>query len=1072
MRTRPIQMNFSNGEIAPRLFGRSDLAKYWASLEELQNFVILPYGGVTRRDGLHYVADQGIETRKVRLLPFIFSTEQAYIVEAGHEYMRFFMNHGQIQSTPSANTVLLLHMNGLDGSNVFTDDSASAHVVTAQGTAQIDTDYQKFGSGSGLFASAGSAYLSIPDHADFNFSADDIFTFETNIRISSLATTNIIFSHETDADNLIMLGTGSTGRVNFSVAHTGVWQVLSTDVGTISVDTWYHVRVVGDGTNYYLFVNGELLVEEAIVQSTQDYTGIFYIGANFTYASFYNGWMDEFRISDEARSITDFAPPTQEYPLDETIYEIATPYLEGDLPLLKYFQSYDTMYIFHPDYAWRKLTRSGHATWSLSVVDFTNGPWLEELSDVEFTPSATTGNITIASDVAFFLDDHDGSLLRLYCTGAWGYIKITAVLTSQSCTATVVSTLGAGASTAYQEGAWSGVRGYPSSGAFNEASLVVAANDNQPQTIWASKKGDYENFDVGTGEDDEAFIYTIAASNRILWPGALKELILGTGDGMYPMTGGMDDYISPTNVRVRPGMSIGAMNLGPLHVNNSLLYWQKGGRKLRELTYDPNSIDVGYVAPDLSLLADHITLGGVKYSAWQQEPNSILWSVRADGVLLAMTYMRPEDIVGWGRHITDGEIESVAVIPDPTDTFNEVWVSVKREALDSPDANTVLLLRMDGVDGSTTFIDSSASGHTVTAHGTAQIDTDQSKFGGSSGIFQVAGSSYLTIPDHTDFDWSADDVFTIETFVRYNIVDSGWIAAQNNGTNNYWQIYVSATGSVQFDVENAGSAQQLITSTGVITADTWYHIRVVGDGTNYYLFVDGVLLDSDAIAENMQNFTSDLTIGADVGLTGSYLNAWLDEFKISGVARSITDFDVPTANLGVHRYIEYMDPNMMVDSGLTYSGAAVSSVSGLGHLEGKTVDIVGDDVVYNQGVVTERAVAISPAASEIQVGLPYTSKLITMKPVVAAKNGTTAGLPKKWSDFKVAVHETSGLTINDEVVDFRAFSDVGLGEAIPLYTGDVRVSQLGWGDGRITVEHDDPLPCTILGIYGDLESGD
>ena len=243
MRTRPIQMNFSNGEIAPRLFGRSDLAKYWASLEELQNFVILPYGGVTRRDGLHYVADQGIETRKVRLLPFIFSTEQAYIVEAGHEYMRFFMNHGQIQSTPSANTVLLLHMNGLDGSNVFTDDSASAHVVTAQGTAQIDTDYQKFGSGSGLFASAGSAYLSIPDHADFNFSADDIFTFETNIRISSLATTNIIFSHETDADNLIMLGTGSTGRVNFSVAHTGVWQVLSTDVGTISVDTWYHVRI-------------------------------------------------------------------------------------------------------------------------------------------------------------------------------------------------------------------------------------------------------------------------------------------------------------------------------------------------------------------------------------------------------------------------------------------------------------------------------------------------------------------------------------------------------------------------------------------------------------------------------------------------------------------------------------------------------------------------------------------------------------------------------------------------------------------------------------------------------------
>jgi len=855
MRTRPIQMNFTSGEIAPRLFGRADLAKYWNSVETLENFVILPYGGVERRSGLHYVAAQKTETRKARLIPFVFSTEQAYIIEAGHEYMRFFMNHGLILETADADAVLNLHMNGHSGSQVFTDSGATVHTVTAHGPAQINDYNPLFGSGCGLFSAAAEAYLTVPDHSDFNFSADDIFTFEVNLYQQWLNTGGVIMQR-TDDNNWFHLFIWADGHISFVVTNGGSAQIVDTAAGVLTINDWNQIRIVGDGVSYFIFVGGELLIQEAITESMQNFTSDLYIGVNTDLDTYYHGRMDELLISNLALSTDDYTPATHEYPLSTDPYTIVTDYQEGDLPFLKYFQSYDTMYIFHPDHAWRKLTRTGHAAWSLDVIDFTNGPWLEEKTDIVFTPTAVSGDIDITSDADFFLDGHVDALLRLHNSGEWGYVKITAVDDAQTAEATVINTLGSTAnSTIYQEGAWSTVRGFPSAGSFNEESLVTAANDNQPQTVWASQKGDFENFEAGS-DDADAFIYTIPASNRILWLGVLRELVLGTGDGCYKMTGGMDDYISPTNVRVRPGMAIGAMNLGPIPVNNSLLYWQKGGRKLRELTYDPNSFDEGYVAPDLSLLADHITLGGVKYSAWQQEPNAVLWTVRADGVLLAMSYMRPEEIVGWGRHITDGEIESVAVIPDPTDTFNEVWVSVKRT-----------------VDGD------------------------------------------------------------------------------------------------------------------------------------------------------------------------------------------------------VHRYIEYMDPDMMVDSGLTYSGAPTALVTGLGHLEGKTVDIVADGVVYTQAVVVSAEMAIDPVAGEIQIGLPYTSKLITMKPTVPAKNGTTAGLPKKWADVKVAVHETAGLKINDEVIDFRAFSDVGLGEAIPLYTGDVRVSQLGWGEGRITIEHSDPLPCTILGIYGDLESG-
>jgi hypothetical protein len=1013
MRLSPIQMNMTSGEIAPRLFGRSDMAKYWNSLETLENFIILPYGGVTRRDGLHYVVAQKDETRKARMIRFQFSTEQAYIIEAGHEYMRFYMNHGQILEEADSGTVLLLHMNGEDGSQTFTDSSQSVHTVTAHSTAQIDTDQSKLGGASGLFDEAVDSYLTVPDHADFDFSADNTFTIETWIRVNEGTTPNscdvgYIFEQKTDDDNLAHIIVQSDGHIEFVVINATNTQTLSTPALAVTPETWHHVRVVGDGTNYYIFIDGTIRDQAAITQSMQDFTGLIYIGKG---TSGYDGWMDEFRISKVARSTANFVPQIIEYPITGTPYEIATPYTESALPKLKYFQSFDTMYIFHPDYAWRKLTRTGHAAWSLDIIEHKNGPWLEEKTDISFTPSEATGDITLTSSAAFFAAGHVNALLKLKHGDIWGQVKITAVTNSTTATATVVENLGSGSqsieyqeipwvrvgvmeitpsartgnitlttslsffhsgqigillrfsdgvcritavtnsthayatvldgfstasptigfdrgewlaiendilftssgatgnititadsdyfhssqegnylrlnmggiwglvkitnytsptaisaaviddlaiptgSTSYQEGAWSGVRGYPSSGCFNEESLVAIANDNQPQTVWGSQKGDYENFEVGT-EDDDAFIYTIPASNRILYPGTLRNLVLVTGDGTYSMTGGSDDYICPTNVKVKPGLSIGAADISAIHVANSLLFWQKGALKLRELAIDPVSYyGDSYLAPDITLLADHITTGGIKYSAWQQEPDSVLWNVRADGVMPTMTYMRPEEVIGWARQITDGYVESIATIPDPTDTFNEVWVSVKR----------------------------------------------------------------------------------------------------------------------------------------VVDGDT-------------------------------------------------------------------------------HRYIEYMDSDMMVDSGITYSGGEVASVSGLDHLEGKTVDIVADGVEYDRKIVVDGTVAIDPPASEIQVGLPFTSKLVTMKPVINSEKGTTAGLPKKWAEVYVSLHETSGLTINDEEINFRP-AGVALGEPIPLFTGDKQVSQLGWDEGRVTIEHKQSLPCTVLGIFGKLEVG-
>ena len=95
----------------------------------------------------------------------------------------------------------------------------------------------------------------------------------------------------------------------------------------------------------------------------------------------------------------------------------------------------------------------------------------------------------------------------------------------------------------------------------------------------------------------------------------------------------------------------------------------------------------GFQAPDISLLAEHITRGGVADTTYQRTPHSIVWSVRADGVLLSATYDRGQDVIGWGRHPIGGvsdaagtgaKVESIDVLPTPDGTRMELWLVVQR----------------------------------------------------------------------------------------------------------------------------------------------------------------------------------------------------------------------------------------------------------------------------------------------------------------------------------------------------------------------------------------------------------
>ena len=376
-------------------------------------------------------------------------------------------------------------------------------------------------------------------------------------------------------------------------------------------------------------------------------------------------------------------------------YEISSPYLEAELFDIKFAQSADTMYICHPNHHPRKLTRSGHTSWSLVDDVIINGPFMDHnIETTTATPShksvGQTSTVTFSSTTGVnanqgFLSTDIGRLLHI----ADGHIKITSVTSTTVVVGVVIKDLNeTGSTTDFALGSFSDTSGYPSCVTFFEQRLVFAATIAQPQAIFFSKSADYENFDDnyhGTVADDDAIVYTIASNqvNAIRFLTATRTLIIGTAGGEFAADGGgTGEAITPTNILINKQSNHGAANVDGISLGNATLFLQRAKRKIRELAYN---FDVdGYTAPDLTILAEHITESGITQMAYQEEPNSIIWCVRTDGQLLGFTYQREQQVTAWHRHIIGGSfgsgnavVESVEVLPTD-DSEYQVWIIVKR----------------------------------------------------------------------------------------------------------------------------------------------------------------------------------------------------------------------------------------------------------------------------------------------------------------------------------------------------------------------------------------------------------
>ncbi len=372
---------------------------------------------------------------------------------------------------------------------------------------------------------------------------------------------------------------------------------------------------------------------------------------------------------------------------DGEIVEVATTYTEDELFELQYIQSADVLYIVHPLHPPAKLSRTGTDTFSLDDEIFINGPYLDEnTTDITLTPSATSGSVTLTASDDVFVSTDVGRLVRIDQGADFGYAVITSYTSATEVDADVeVDFQSTNARISWRLGAFSDTTGYPTAIAFYEDRLMYGGTITSPQNIWGSQSNIYNDFGPGDIASD-GLSYTINSDqvNDIRWLSSGKSLTIGTSGGEFLMSASSsDEAITPSNVKIVRQSEYGCAYTQPVRSNGVVLFLQRSTKKLRQFVYQFESDS--YIAPDLTLLSEHITGDGIVEMAYQREPDSIVWFVRDDGALIGMTYERDQEVVGWHRHIlggasddsgTQARVESIGVIPDGD--RDQLWISVKR----------------------------------------------------------------------------------------------------------------------------------------------------------------------------------------------------------------------------------------------------------------------------------------------------------------------------------------------------------------------------------------------------------
>lgn len=292
---------------------------------------------------------------------------------------------------------------------------------------------------------------------------------------------------------------------------------------------------------------------------------------------------------------------------------------------------------------------------------------------------------------------------------------------------------------------------------------------------------------------------------------------------------------------------------------------------------------------DFNATALHTDSSGASWGRWSKAPDGcIAYCNGVDTMVWGGDEYRVASFINFNPDASFKYDYTEAVTNTLTDSVNTAFLKTVAGG-GGNDSNAVLLL-----NANSDFTDSasgSAPAKTVTASG-AVINTTTKKFGAGS-IFFDGVNDYCSTLDHADFDYS-DGTWTVDFWIYNNADTSGYIYNQQTDANNNIRLY-NTSDTLYFRIMSGGTDVVSISCpTSSLSNLAWHHVALVENGDSYKIYIDGVEKGTTTDTDRPANYTGTVYIGSNQG-TGNYLSAYIDEFRVSKIARWTADFTPPTA---------------------------------------------------------------------------------------------------------------------------------------------------------------------------------
>ena len=614
------QPNFSSGELTPLAHGRTDLTKYGTGLRTCRNWIIRPHGCVMNRPGLQYLATSKYSgAQKSRLIPFVFSDDQSYVMEFSAGSIRVF-SAGAAVSVAGVQIDLVSPYSQADLPNLQYAQSADVLTVTLNRLAPYEL--RRTSLSPIAFSFTPTAYTDGPFLVQ---NADD------QIQVYASSSTGSV-------------GLFSTSAM-FAATHVGgLFRLEQENVG--DAPPWEPTKLIATGAASPVGIlrRNDGKTYRCVAAATA--------ASNTATGSIPPSHDSGVQMDGDGNKIASFAD----------VVGVSWLYLDSGYGIVRI-----TGFISSTHVTGTVLRNLPATVVGGPVV--VHGPFTFNGDGVTTVFSPLTGNTStdptkyvvtvggVIQDPAVYTVTQPGGNITFVAAPAVGVGNV------------VVSQVSANnRSSLWNFGAWSDNQGYPGTVTYFQDRLFYAGTTGQPQGVWSSKTGDYTSFGTSVpSQDDDALTFFLNARqiNKITDLIALESLIAVTSSAVWRVTDGQDEILTPATVGFKPQNFIGgAPTVRSAVVGDSAVYPQSDSRRVRDLLF--NFQFDKFTGNELSILAEHLFPFGsaIVRLDYAQFPFSLVHAVRSDGVVPTLSYLRDQEVLGWSTYDTLGVIEDICSIPE------------------------------------------------------------------------------------------------------------------------------------------------------------------------------------------------------------------------------------------------------------------------------------------------------------------------------------------------------------------------------------------------------------------------